>query len=133
MAEPTKTIQDILDMCTDPTFEFWFWSHAAFSKDRLACWEWQGSKNRKGYGVIRIPGNRRLVSAHRLAYVLANGEPQKDMICHRCDNPACINPLHLYDGTASENLRDANERNRRSKKRVLVPGKLQPGYKPPPR
>lgn len=66
------------------------------------CWEWSGSRDRKGYGFG--DGGR----AHRLAWEWENGPvPAGLMVLHRCDNPPCCNPKHLFVGTALDNARDA--------------------------
>lgn len=70
------------------------------------CLEWQGAKNRGGYGNIGYRG--RYVAAHRLSWVLSNGAeiPQGLFILHSCNNRPCINPAHLRPGTAAENAID---------------------------
>jgi len=70
------------------------------------CWEWQGFRNRGGYGRLRVSGRKML--AHRASYVEFVGEiPEDKIICHTCDNPCCINPAHLWVGTHKENYDDA--------------------------
>lgn len=81
------------------------------SNELTGCNEWIGSKNEYGYGVINI--NKKPVKAHRLAYKKVFGEIPKGMfICHKCDNPSCVNVDHLFLGTPSDNHQDMTKKNR---------------------
>lgn len=80
--------------------------------DDSQCWEWLAFKNKKGYGAImyRDLGN---MAAHRFSYMLYIGDFDKSkFICHTCDNPSCVNPSHLFVGTASENMKDKIKKGR---------------------
>jgi hypothetical protein len=75
------------------------------------CWLWQGSFYSNGYGHICCDGIRD--GAHRAAYREFVGPiPEGLFVCHHCDNPPCINPEHLYAGTAKENVDDMWARGR---------------------
>lgn len=76
-----------------------------------ACWLWTGARNSTGYGSILKEGKTAL--AHRVSFEIHNG-PIKDGMCilHHCDNPWCVNPEHLYEGTKADNARDMVERGR---------------------
>lgn len=83
---------------------------------KSGCWEWQGYK-RNGYGrtIIgsRKDGTRKFVAAHRIAYEVWNGEiPEGYEVCHKCDNPSCINPDHLFVGTRQDNIDDRERKGR---------------------
>lgn len=69
------------------------------------CWEWTKAKNKGGYGIVRFHGKFWL--AHRLSYFLYYDDISNDLdICHHCDNCLCINPTHLFSGTAKDNIQD---------------------------
>ena len=69
------------------------------------CWNWTGYVNPKGYGSFRL-GRKRFYSS-KAAYILFRGEvPSGLFVCHKCDNPRCCNPDHLFLGTNAENVKD---------------------------
>jgi hypothetical protein len=76
------------------------------------CWNWQGAKNKRGYGEIYFRG--KVWKAHRAAAVLFKGfDPSSGLdVLHHCDNASCINPKHLFFGTHKENMRDAISKGR---------------------
>ena len=80
------------------------------------CWVWLRSKRGKGSAQLTLSG-RRQVYGHRAAYEAFIGEiPSGLMVCHKCDNPACCNPWHMFIGTAKDNTRDC-----------VAKGRLRPG------
>lgn len=85
------------------------------------CWEWQGSRCKSGYGHVSYLG--KIKRTHRIYYELLNGKiPDKLFVCHKCDNPPCLNPDHLFLGTNQDNMLDA-----------LKKGRLRTDGCPPPR
>lgn len=74
------------------------------------CWLWQGPLNRKGYGEAFYQGSNRL--AHRVAWALTHGDMPTLCVLHKCDNPICVRPDHLFLGTRADNNRDMATKNR---------------------
>lgn len=79
------------------------------------CWEWNFGRNDGGYGMFRL-GNRTLY-VHRYIWALFNDASllPRRFVCHKCDNPPCCNPAHLFLGTGRDNIMDAKDKGRHNK------------------
>ena len=80
-----------------------FWSRT--KRVESGCLEWQGSKFSQGYGVFY--NDKKLLKAHRVAFHLSVSPiPDGLFVCHKCDNPSCVEPSHLFLGNAMDNNHD---------------------------
>lgn len=95
--------------------------HAGDRSDPEACWEWTGPTTAyMRYGVLYLPrawrsaiqAGRDWLLAHRVSIALAGRHPGHQMVLHRCDNPPCINPGHLFLGSRADNMADARRKGR---------------------
>jgi hypothetical protein len=93
-----------------------FWK---YTQKGDGCWTWTGPKNTSGYGVLRLSGPAATYkgrTANRLSWEIHNGEiPPGMCVLHRCDNPACVNPAHLFLGTNADNIADKVAKDRQAK------------------
>lgn len=82
------------------------------------CWEWHGSRDQRGYGKFTIGGV--YWRAHRYSYQYHKGEIGNLSVLHKCDNPPCCNPDHLFLGNAYENAIDMLQKKRGNKAKLSI-------------
>lgn len=114
LTKPSKTRRKY---CSPPCYrvgrkahpELRFWQNVDMMGE---CWTWQGERRQRGYGAFYTMRNGvKFVAAHRYAFELCYGPiPNGLLILHRCDNPPCVRPDHLYAGTQADNMRDRKHR-----------------------
>lgn len=95
----------------EPEQRFW-----RFVKKTDNCWIWTGHKDRAGYGTFGVPKGR-MLRAHRYSWKIAHGEipDSQILVMHKCDNPSCVNPEHLFLGSQKDNSADKVSKNRQAK------------------
>jgi HNH endonuclease len=103
---------------TPPEERFW-----TFVNKTDTCWIWTGHLDKKGYGNIATGKKTpKTISAHRFSWIMHNGPILDGLhVLHRCDNPCCVNPDHLFLGTHKENMEDC-----KAKGRIFKTGEQRP-------
>ena len=94
-----------------------FWNKVNYPGNDVECWEWTAAKgsNKRVYGTFSIKSSKyhKTFRDHRFAWEFYNGPiPDGLLVCHKCDNPACCNPEHLFLGTEQDNMTDKINKNR---------------------
>ena len=90
--------------------------YSRIEKDSSGCWNYTGQRCPQGYGKLKCVDYGETL-AHRVSYIVHHGPIKKeDCVLHRCDNPSCVNPEHLFLGD-----RDVNNKDRAKKGRTVTP------------
>lgn len=88
-------------------------NEAWMAEPNTGCYLWIKATDKNGYGVIKRSGERLMIKAHRLSWILSNGEiPDNLCVLHKCDTPQCVNPEHLFLGTPADNNIDKMNKGR---------------------
>lgn len=102
MADPSQKCRECLNQVT------------RFVRNSYGCWSWLGAKTAQGYGRLSLGGRgAKIERAHRVSWMLHNGPiPDGMFVCHKCDNPECARPDHLFLGDNAANVRDSVSKSR---------------------
>ena len=108
------------------------WHALRKTKDRFmkkvnesnGCWKWNAQIFPTGYGAFHLNGKS--ILAHRASYLIFNGEiPNGIFVCHKCDNKSCVNPHHLFLGSAKENAIDRSLKGRHGQNTVISNSQIE--------
>lgn len=95
------------------------------------CMDWTAAISKKGYGVLgvgsRLDNSRKTIYAHRLSFEIHKGSiPSEMQVCHTCDRPICVNPIHLFLGTPKDNSQDMVKKGHAAMKKGQIPPQFIP-------
>ena len=106
-----------------------FLSRILFTENPNKCWLWGGSFDKYGYGQFHLNASykkKKTLKATRISYYIHNNiDPLGLCVCHKCDNPKCCNPNHLFLGTNRENIKDRDLKSRQAKGEKAASSKLK--------
>lgn len=101
---------------SDKEKEKLFWSKVKKSKN---CWIWQAYCDAHGYGQMEF--NKKLIGTHRYSWIISFGEIPKGLyVLHKCDNPSCVRPSHLFIGTQKDNGIDMMKKGRGGNSKLTI-------------
>jgi len=98
-----------------------FWSKV--QKHKNCCWIWTGAKDKYGYGRFKFKEKK--WRTHRVAYYLTYKDPGSLCVLHKCDNPSCVRPDHLFLGTNKDNTQDCIKKGRFNRPTKLTPNQVR--------
>jgi hypothetical protein len=94
-----------------------FWSRVDI-KSEDECWNWTWGKHKEGYGRFKYQNKE--FQTHRFSYLISYGNLDPNLlVCHKCDNPSCVNPKHLFLGTFKDNAQDRSNKGRCGRKGAI--------------
>jgi len=88
-----------------------FWDKVS-PEPNSGCWLWTAAVDPNGYGKFGVPGQYRTALSHRYSFENLVERADDCFVCHKCDNPSCVNPYHLFLGDQKDNMRDMSNKGR---------------------